>query len=124
MSAPILPHERTSAFLIRRIRLGLGLLLFSVVTFTLADTVFAGPARRAVSWVASLELAVVASAFLIVNGRASRFLAATTALATLGIFCITTALTGALTHDSTTTPLLLICLTLVPATLLPWGFRR
>jgi PAS domain S-box-containing protein len=124
MSAPILPHERTSAFLIRRIRLGLGLLLFSVVTFTLADTVFAGPARRAVSWVASLELLVVASAFLIVNGRVSRFLAATTALATLGIFCITTALTGALTHDTTTTPLLLICLTLVPATLLPWGFRR
>jgi PAS domain S-box-containing protein len=124
MSAAILPNERTNAFLVRRVRLGLGLLLFSVVAFTLADTVFAGAARRAVSWVATLELTVVAGAFLIVNSRPSRALAAATALTTLAVFCMTTALTGALTHDTTTTPLLLICLTLVPATLLPWGFRR
>ena len=119
-----LPNERTNAFLVRRVRLGLGLLLFSVAAFTLADVVFAGAARRAVSWVATLEAAVVTAAFLVVSRRPSRALASATALATLGIFCVTTAITGALTHDTTTTPLLLICLTLVSATLLPWGFRR
>ena len=123
MSA-ILPNERTNAFLVRRVRLGLGLLLFAVAAFTLADVVFAGSARRAVSWVATLEVTVVTAAFLVVSRRPSRALASATALATLGIFCITTAITGALTHDTTTTPLLLICLTLVSATLLPWGFRR
>jgi PAS domain S-box-containing protein len=102
----------------------LGLLLFAVAAFTLADALFAGPARRAVSWVATLEAVVVTAAFLVVNGRPSRALASATALATLGIFCVTTAITGALTRDTATTPLLLICLTLVSATLLPWGFRR
>src|SRR5688572_28618887 len=119
-----LPNERTNAFLVRRVRLGLGLLVFAVVVFTVADVAFAGSARRAVSWVAMLEVAVVTGAFLLVAGRPSRALASATALATLGIFCVTTAITGALTRDTTTTPLLLICLTLVSATLLPWGFRR
>ena len=123
MSA-ILPNERTNAFLVRRVRLGLGLLLFAVAAFTLADVLFAGAARRAVSWVAMSEVTVVTTAFLLVSGRPSRELASATALATLGIFCVTTAITGALTHDTTTTPLLLVCLTLVSATLLPWGFRR
>src|SRR5262245_56175886 len=124
MSAAILPNEHTSAFLVRRVRLGLGLLLFSVVAFSLADAAFAGSARRAVSWVSAIEVTVVTSAFLVVNGRPSRAVASATALTTLSIFCFTTALTGALTGDTTTTPLLLICLTLVSATLLPWGFRR
>src|SRR6185436_15415850 len=121
MSA-ILPNERTNAFLVRRVRLGLGLLLFAVAAFTLADVLFAGAARRAVSWVATLEVTVVTAAFLVVSRRPSRALASATALSTLGIFCVTTAITGAFTHDTTTTPLLLICLTLVSATLLPWGF--
>ena len=124
MSVAILPSERTTAFLVRRVRVGLGLLLFSVVAFTLADAFFAGGARRAVSWVATIELTVLASAFLVVQGHPSRGMAAATALATLSIFCVTTAISGGLTHDATTTPLLLIVLTLVSATLLPWGFRR
>jgi PAS domain S-box-containing protein len=124
MSVAILPSERTTAFLVRRVRVGLGLLLFSVAAFTFADVFFAGAARRAVSWVAAIELAVLACAFLVVQGRPSRGLAAATALVTLSIFSVTTAISGGLTHDATTTPLLLIVLALVSATLLPWGFRR
>jgi PAS domain S-box-containing protein len=124
MSVVILPSERTTAFLVRRVRLGLALLLFSVVSFVVADVFFAGAARRAVSWVAATEVTVLACAFLFLSGHPSRGVAAATALTVLSIFCVTTALSGGLTQDAATTPLLLIVLTLVSATLLPWGFRR
>src|SRR6185369_2406299 len=124
MSVAILPSERTTAFLVRRVRLGLGLLLFSVMAFAIADVFFAGAARRGVSWVAATEVTVLACAFLFLQGHPSRGVAAATALTVLSIFCVTTALSGGLMHDTTTTPLLLIVLTLVSATLLPWGFRR
>ena len=124
MSTAILPHERTTAFLVRRVRLGLGLLLFSVTSFSLADALFAGASRRAVSWVEVFEMTAIVIAFVAVRGRPPRLVAAMTALAVLAVFCVTTALTGALQRDTTTTPLLLIVLTLSSATLLPWGTRR
>ncbi|MGH7342512.1 MAG: PAS domain-containing protein, partial [Candidatus Rokuibacteriota bacterium] len=73
---------------------------------------------------AAIELAVLTCAFLVVQGHPSRGLADATALVTLSIFSVTTAISGGLMHDATTTPLLLIVLSLVSATLLPWGFRR
>src|SRR5262245_31481996 len=124
MSAKRLANERSTAFLVRRVRLGLGLLLFSVAAFSLADVLLAGSSRRAVSWIEVFEMAAVATAFLAVRGKPPRIVATMTALAVLGVFCLTTALTGALQRDTTTTPLLLIVLTLASATLLPWGFRR
>jgi PAS domain S-box-containing protein len=124
MSAAMLPSERSGAVLVRRVRLGLGLLLFAVIAFALADLVLAGAERRAVSWVPPLELAVVLGGFLALRGRPSRVRAAATALATLGVFCVTTAVSGAVMDDVVTTPLVLIVITLAAATLLPWGFRR
>ena len=57
MSA-ILPNERTNAFLVRRVRLGLGLLLFAVAAFTLADVLFAGAAVRAAANLVEVNLAM------------------------------------------------------------------
>src|SRR5262249_56912085 len=57
----------------------------------------------------------------VLRGPVTRRLAAVATVIAVAVFSVTTAISGIITNDSTTTPVLLIVLGMGTATLLPWG---
>jgi signal transduction histidine kinase len=113
--------DETRRLLAGRLRAGLLLSLLGIVVFGLSDPLMHPDRMRELYRVTAVELVVVLGGLWLVPvaSRAAHVVAI--ALAVVSVLCITTALSGIIVGDATTTPVLLLVLTLGAATLLPWG---
>src|SRR5262249_60761512 len=69
----------------------------------------------------AVELAVVLSAFAVVGLATTSAQVIAVALVAVSALCVATALAGSIARDAATAPVVLLVLTLVAATRLPWG---
>jgi C4-dicarboxylate-specific signal transduction histidine kinase len=123
-SDPRRVDDRDAALLVERLRAGLWLLLFGVVVFFLADWVVQ-PNGRPAGLVAInvVELAVLGFAWGVLRRPVRRRAVVRTAMLVVVVFALTTALSGVMTRDADTSPILLIAFGMFTGTLFPWGVR-
>ena len=122
-AAERLLRERTHQLFIERLRAGLRLVLIALGLFALAD-LGANRAVLALLYPVKLfQLGFVLGVFRILRGAPSWERTVATGLVSIAVFCAVSAVSGLITHDTATTPLLCIVLTMATATLLPWGVR-
>ncbi len=113
--------EPDAQLLAQRARLGLGLALLSNGLFTLADLEIWPPEIATVLVLKAVQVAALLIAFRVLARDPPPRRTIGTALAALAIVYGATALSGVATRDVATTPILCSVVTLLAATLLPWG---
>ena len=116
-------RERTLGLLIERLRAGLRLVLISLGLFALADLAWNRAALVPLYGVKLFPLGFILGVSRVLRGAPSWERTVATGLVSIGVFCAVSAVSGLITHDTATTPLLCIVLTMATATLLPWGVR-
>src|SRR5262245_33680528 len=117
------PDPPLEHLLARRLRGGLGIIIVGNVVFTLADAKFRPANLGPLFVIQAIELVVMLGTVAYL--RTPRSLGVTTWLgaAVIGFVCTTTAVSGILSGETSTTMLSLSLITMGTATLLPWGMR-
>jgi PAS domain S-box-containing protein len=110
-----------TALLARRVRIALLIVLLSNALFALADLLLAASRPGALLILKLIQASAVLAAFTVVRLRPQRAWIVASTLAALAVISTATAVSGVLTTDVVTTPILCLALTLGAATLLPWG---
>ncbi len=110
-----------TALLARRVRIALLIVLLSNALFALADLLLAASRPGALLILKLIQASAVLAAFTVVRLRPQRAWIVASTLAALAVISTATAVSGVLTADVVTTPILCLALTLGAATLLPWG---
>jgi C4-dicarboxylate-specific signal transduction histidine kinase len=118
-AAPI-PYE-SGAWLAQRTRVGLWLCLTSITLFALADPFVNAHVLGKLYAVKAFQVAAAIATFRVLRGPVTRRTAILATMIAVTVFAVTTAISGVITNDSGTTPVLLIVLGMGTATLLPWG---
>jgi hypothetical protein len=118
-AVPVPPESGAS--LAQRVRVGLWLCLTSITLFAIADPFLNARVLGPLYAVKVLQVAVAIAAFRVLRGAVTRGVAIVATVVAVAVFSVTTAISGIITHDSSTTPGLLIVLGMGTATLLPWG---
>jgi len=118
-AAPVSPEQGAS--LAQRTRVGLWLCLTSITLFALTDPFVYAHVLGKLYAVKAFQVAVAIAAFRVLRGPVTRRLAIVATVIAVAVFSVTTAISGIITNDSSTTPVLLIVLGMGTATLLPWG---
>jgi PAS domain S-box-containing protein len=115
-------RRATRSLLVGRFRSALWVLLATLVVFALGDLWLNRPYMRELYTLKLLELGVLVAAYCALRVPAPHKRIVAIALYVYTSVCLTSAISGIITHDSATTTLLFIVLTMAAATLLPWGF--
>src|SRR5262249_58655096 len=115
-AAPATPEQ--GALLAQRALVGIWLCLTSITLFALTDTFVNAHVLGKLYAVKAFEVAVAIATFRVLRGPVTRRLAAVATVIAVAVFSVTTAISGIITNDSTTTPVLLIVLGMGTATLL------
>jgi C4-dicarboxylate-specific signal transduction histidine kinase len=118
-AAPV-PDE-SGALLAQRTRVGLWLCLTSITLFALVDPFVNAHVLGKLYAVKAFQVAVAIATFRVLRGPVTRRTAILATMLAVAVFAVTTAISGIITSDSGTTPVLLIVLGMGTATLLPWG---
>jgi PAS domain S-box-containing protein len=114
--------EAAEDLLARRVRLGLGLSLLSISLFALADLRVGPPHYRWLLFIKLAMVAEIAAAFAVLRRVRSREQAVIgVALFSLAVVYSGSGLSGVITDDSVTTAILCTSVTVLAATLVPWG---
>lgn len=115
--------SRSAALLAQRLRVGLWLSLTSITLFALVDPFVNRGLLVPLYAIKAVQIAVVIAVFRLLRRPLSRRAVILTALLVVAVFSVTTAMSGIVTADAGTTPVLLAVLSMGAATLLPWGVR-
>jgi signal transduction histidine kinase len=118
-AAPVSPEQGAS--LAQRTRVGLWLCLASIALFALSDPFVNPHVLGKLYAVKAFQVAVAIATFRILRGPVTRRVAIVATVIAVAVFSVTTAISGIITDDGSTTPVLLIVLGMGTATLLPWG---
>ena len=118
-AAPV-PYE-SGASLAQRTRVGLWLCLTSITLFALVDPFVNAHVLGKLYAVKAFQVAVAIATFRVLRGPVTRRTAILATMVAVTVFAVTTAISGIITSDIGTTPVLLIVLGMGTATLLPWG---
>lgn len=114
-------RDDTRNLLIERIHAGLWIILCSISLFAILD-LFINRAVLKELWILkALQLVWLAGAYLVIRRAPSVSRAVNVALLTVLMMALGTALSSKYTGDLNSTPLLMVTLCLVTATLFPWG---
>jgi signal transduction histidine kinase len=117
---PVPPPESVT-LLAQRTRVGLWLSLTSITLFALTDPFLNAHLLAPLYAIKAFQVAVAIILFAVVDRATRRGTVALAALIAVAVFSVTTALSGNVTGDAGTTPVLLVVLSMGTATLLPWG---
>jgi PAS domain S-box-containing protein len=121
------PYESVTAtddgnlLLIRRLRAGFGIVLLSVASFAVADSLTGRSAHPLLPIIQALQLTIVASGLGALHFPRIRPHAMSLALVVISFVSVTTAAASAVTSDPFTMSLLFIVMAMGTATVLPWG---
>jgi signal transduction histidine kinase len=118
-AVPVPPESGVS--LAQRARVGLWLCLTSITLFAITDPFLNAHLLGPLYAVKALQVAVALATFRVLRGAVTRRVAIVATVVAVAVFSVTTAISGIITNDSSTTPVLLIVLGMGTATLLPWG---
>ncbi|MGH7790587.1 MAG: sensor histidine kinase [Candidatus Binatia bacterium] len=113
--------DESTAHLVQRVRIGLSLALASNAAFALADFQIGPPQLVALTWIKLSQIAVIGAAFGVLRVVHTRAALLTVTLSMLAVIYGASAVSGALTGDIASTPILGGGITMLLATLLPWG---
>jgi signal transduction histidine kinase len=113
--------DETMRLLVRRVRAGLWILLLAILLFGLIELTFDREHLVPLATLKAVQLATVLFVFWLLASPARWRWCVWAALGTAAEVCITTALSGVVTHDVATTYLLFILFTTAAAAFLPWG---
>ena len=120
LSGVLRPPESV-ALLVQRTRVGLWLSLTSISLFTLVDPFVNRHVLGPLYAIKALQVSVAIVVFWSLR-RATRWrTVVAAALMAATVFSVTTALSGIITNDAGTTPVLLSVMSMGTSTLLPWG---
>src|SRR5262249_26282881 len=112
------------ALLVRRVRVGLWISLTSITLFALADPFLNSHVLGRLYVIKAAQVAAAAAAvFRALRGAPTRLRVVLATLFAVTVFSVGTAISGIITNDTSTTPVLLVVLGMGTATLLPWGVR-
>src|SRR5262245_13629096 len=117
---PVPPTESVT-LLAQRTRVGLWLSLTSITLFALSDPFLNADLLAPLYAIKAFQVAVAIILFAVLDRATRRRTVALAALIAVAVFSVTTALSGNITGDAGTTPVLLVVLSMGTATLLPWG---
>src|SRR5262245_24216546 len=120
-AAPFPP--KLLALLVQRVRVGLWISLTSITLFALADPFLNSHVLGRLYAVKAVQVAAAAAAFRALRGDPTRRRVILATLFAVTVFSVGTAISGIITNDTSTTPVLLVVLGMGTATLLPWGVR-
>jgi signal transduction histidine kinase len=115
------PQSEAFALLVQRTRVGLWLSLTSITLFALVDPFVNRAVLGPLYAIKAVQIGVTAGVFRLLDRATSWGRVVAAALVAASVFAATTALSGIVTADTTTTPVLLAVLSMGTATLLPWG---
>jgi C4-dicarboxylate-specific signal transduction histidine kinase len=118
--APAQPPESV-ALLAQRTRVGLWLSLTSITLFALVDPFVNRHVLAQLYAIKALQIAVAIALFWLLRRAATWRVTVAAALLAVTVFSVTTALSGIITNDAATTPVLLAVMSMGTSTLLPWG---
>jgi signal transduction histidine kinase len=118
---PSPPQTEALALLVQRTRVGLWLSLTSITLFALVDPVLNRAVLGPLYAIKAVQIAVAVWVFRLLGRATSWRRVVAAALGAVTVFSVTTALSGIVTDDVSTTPVLLAVLSMGTATLLPWG---
>jgi len=111
------------ALLVRRVRVGLWISLTSITLFALADPFLNSHVLGRLYVIKAAQVAAAAAVFRALRGDPTRLRVVLATLFAVTVFSVGTAISGIITNDTSTTPVLLVVLGMGTATLLPWGVR-
>jgi PAS domain S-box-containing protein len=114
-------REETASLLVQRVRLGLWIIAFVNVLFTLADVLASRPELVRLLVLKLFLFTGILAGLCLLRTRITWRSAVSIALAALALSYSTSALSGILTHDVTTTRVNCIALAMIAALLVPWG---
>src|SRR5258706_11520596 len=109
--------------LARRLRAGIGIIIVGNVLFTLADAKFRPANLGPLFVIQAVELFAMLATVAFLRTPRRRAVTTWLGVAILGFMCLTTAASGVLSGETSTTLLSLSLITMGTATLIPWGVR-
>ncbi len=109
------------ALLAQRTRVGLWLCLTSISLFALVDPFVNRAVLAPLYAIKAFQVAVAIALFQVLRRATTWWTVVGAALAAVTVFSVTTAMSGIITDDAGTTPVLLVVLSMGTSTLLPWG---
>jgi signal transduction histidine kinase len=109
------------ALLAQRTRVGLWLSLTSISLFALVDPFVNRHVLGPLYGIKALQVAVAIALFWILRRATTWGTVVAAALVAVTVFSVTTAMSGIITNDAGTTPVLLAVMSMATSTLLPWG---
>jgi C4-dicarboxylate-specific signal transduction histidine kinase len=109
------------ALLAQRTRVGLWLSLTSITLFALVDPFVNRHVLGLLYAIKAVQVAVAIALFRALRRTTTRRTVVAAALVAVTVFSVTTAMSGIITEDAGTTPVLLVVLSMGTSTLLPWG---
>jgi signal transduction histidine kinase len=115
--------HRADDLLARRLRAGIWLIIAGNVLFTLADAQFRPSNLGILFVIQAVELLAMLGTVAFLRTPRRRVVTTWLGVVIIGFMCITTAISGVLSGETSTTLLSLSLITMGTATLLPWGFR-
>jgi signal transduction histidine kinase len=116
------PHPPESvALLAQRTRVGFWLSLTSITLFALVDPFVNRHVLGSLYAIKALQIGVVVALFGVLRRAATWRVVVAAALMAVTVLSVTTALSGIVTNDAGTTPVLLAVMSMGTSTLLPWG---
>src|SRR4030095_10843752 len=109
------------ALLAQRTRVGLWLSLTSITLFALVDPFVNRHVLGLLYAIKAVQVAVAIALFRALRRTTTRRTVVAAALVAVTVFSVSTAMSGSVTEDAGTTPVLLVVLSMGTSTLLPWG---
>jgi signal transduction histidine kinase len=119
-SEAIRDHDELMA---QRVWAGIGIIIGAVTLFIIADLRSPPPAAGPLLAIQGIELGMALVAAILARRGLTRSQLIAVALVGCSTLCLTSAAAGILRGTTSTTPLLLMIITMGTATLLPWGVR-
>jgi len=121
ISVPSVSGPSDGDLLVRRVRVGLAMMVGGIAAFLVADLGLRPAREGLLVGIQAFELSVTLGALFLLRRPRARGAVIAITLVNTSILAVTTALSGILSGDASATILLLALLTMGTATLLPWG---
>lgn len=115
--------RRADSFIIGRVRVGLLAILVGDMIFALADLALRPENGFWLGLVKAFHISVLGVSFFYLRGAPSRERAIEVGVANISLVYWVSTISGFLSHDPTTPPLLAIVVNLAAAIWIPWGWR-
>src|SRR4029450_11900131 len=122
-SPAVAPHNESNALIVRRVRVGLGVILAGIVLSVLGDHALMSERPLWADLMDGFAIALVAVGFWVSGGWRARTRPIPLALVVIALACGMRAAAGVWFGDLAQTAILCVVIALVAGATLPWGVR-